>query len=118
MSKNFTGARIKAEKDKIITMYQEDIHILDIAKEYGVIETTICRQLKKWGMSIKRKVYQRKKDKVNKFKRKFSPELQAKMEENTRINDEKIKFFGTVETGGDKFLVRNILKKSRAIANE
>jgi len=52
------------------------------------------------------------------FKRKFSPELQANMEENTRINNKHIKFYETVDTSKDKFLVRNILKKSKAVANE
>ena len=118
MSKNLTGARIKAEKDKIIKMYKDDIPIPDIAREYGVVSTSLWRHLKNWGVLIKRKVYQRKKYKVNNFKRKFSSELQAKIEENTKINDQYIKFFNTVETGNDKFLVRNILKKLRAIANE
>jgi len=111
MSKNLTGARIKAEKEKIIKMYKDDIPISDIAKEYGVISTSLWRHLKNWGMSMRRKVYQRKEKKVNNFKRKFSPELQAKMEENTRINNKYIKFYSTVEAGNDKFLVRNILKK-------
>lgn len=115
MSKNLTGERIKTEKEKIIKMYKDDIPILNIAKEYGVVSTSLWRHLRKWGVPIKRKVYQRKKNKVNNFKRKFSPELQAKMKENTRINNKYIKFFETVETGKDKFLVRNILKKSEAI---
>ena len=115
MSKNLTGARIKAEKDRIIKMYKDDIPILHIAKEYGVVPTSLWRHLKIWGVPIKRKVYQKKKSKVSNFKRKFSPELLAKMKENTRINDEHIKFFGTVETSKDKFLVRDVLRKSEAI---
>ena len=118
MNKNITGARIKAEKEKIIKMYKDDIPILDIAKEYNAVETTIYRQLKIWGVLVRRKVYQKKKKKVNNSKRKFSLELQAKMKENTRVNNKYIKFYRTVETGKDKFLVRNILKKSRAVANE
>ena len=118
MNKNLIGARIKAEKDKIIAMYQNDVRVLDIATEYGVIETSLYRYLKKWGISIKRKTYQFRKKKINNFKRKFSPELQAKMKENTRINNKYIKFYNTVETKDDKFLVQNILKKSRAVANE
>ena len=115
MSKNLTGARIKAEKDKIIAMYENDIRILNIAKEYGVVETSMYRHLKKWGIPVKRKPYQPREKKVNNFKRKFSPELQAKMEENTRINNGKIKFFKTVEIRDEKFLVRDILRKSEAI---
>jgi len=59
-----------------------------------------------------------KKIKLKPFKERISPELQAKMKENTRINNKYIKFFNTVETGNDKFLVQNILKKSEAVANE
>jgi len=118
MSKNLIGARIKAEKEKIIKMYKDDIPISDIAKEYGVVSTSLWQHLKNWGVSMRRKVYQRKEKKVNNFKRKFSPELQAKMEENTRINNKYIKFYSTIETGNDKFLVRNILKESKEVANE
>ena len=113
MSKNLTGAKIKSEKDRIIVMYQKDIPILDIAKEYGVVSTSLWRHLKIWGVPIKRKVYQKKKNKVSNFKRKFSPELLAKMEENTRINNQFIKFFNTVETKNDRFLVRDVLKNRR-----
>jgi len=118
MSKNLTGARIKAEKEKIIKMYKDDIPISEIAKEYGVVSTSLWRHLKNWGVSIRRKVYQRKEKKANNFKRKFSPELQAKMRENTMINNKHMKVFNVVETIGDRFLVQNILEKSRAVANE
>jgi len=59
-----------------------------------------------------------KKKKIEPFKKRISPELLAKMKENTRINNQHIKFYNTVDTSKDKYLVRNILKKSRAIANE
>jgi len=115
MSKNLTGARIKAEKEKIIKMYKDDIPIVDIAEEYGVVSTSLRRHLKTWGVPVKRKIYQRKEKKINNFKRKFSPELQAKMKENTKINNQYIKFFETVRTRDDNFLVKNILKKEEAI---
>jgi len=67
-------------------------------------------------MDIKGPILKRKK--FIPFKKRISPELLAKIEENTRINNQHIKFYSTVETGNDKFLVRNILKKERAIANE
>jgi len=119
MSKYLTNLGFEAEKERIIKMYKDNVGILNIAREYGVVETTICRRLKKWGIQVKRRAYyRRKKHKENKTKREFSPELLAKMKENTRINNQHIKFFDTVETGKDKFLVQNILKKERAIANE
>lgn len=51
-------------------------------------------------------------------KKALSPEILAKMRENTRINNKYIKFYNTADTGKDKFLVRNILGKVRVIANE
>ena len=116
MSNYLTNIIMKDEKDRIIKMYEDNVGILNIAKEYGVVETTICRRLKKWGIQVKRKAYyRRKKNKEKKFKREFSPELIAKMKENTRINNKYIKVFNTVETGKDKFLVRNILRRSEAV---
>jgi len=88
MSNYLTNTIMKDEKDRI--------GILNIAKEYGVVETTICRRLKKWGIQVKRKAYYRRKKK-KKSKREFSPELIAKMKENTRINNKYIKFYNTVE---------------------
>lgn len=96
MSKNLTILRIKSEREKIIRMYKENIPIAEIAEEYGVVSTSIWRHLKRWGIPIKNKprapyYYRDKKTKMS--KRTFSPELQAKMKENTRINDKYIKFY-------------------------
>lgn len=115
MNINLTNIRINDEKEKIIKMYESDIRILDIAKKYGVVERSMYRYLKKWGISIKRKPYQSRRKKVKKFKREFSPELLAKMKENTRINNKKIKFFETIDTAKDKFLVWDMLRKSEVI---
>lgn len=114
MNKNFTDARIKAEKEKIIKMYKDDIPILDIAKEYGVISTSILRHLRNWGIKTKRKSYNYREKKIKLVKRIFSPELKTKMAENTRINNKYVKFFKTVETTKDRFMVNNILKGSEA----
>ncbi len=111
---------IDENKEGIIQKYKENMPISEIAESYGIKESTIYLRLIKWGAKIKRYgvVRRRRNEKPIRQKRKFSPELQAKMEENTRINNKYIKFFNTVDTGKDKFLVRNILKKSRAIADE
>ena len=111
---------IDENKDGIIQKYNENMPISEIAELYEIKESTIYLRLIKWGAKIKRYgvIRRRKNEKPIRQKRKFSPELQAKMEENTRINNKYLKFYRTVETGNDKFLVRNILKKSRAIANE
>ena len=111
---------IDENKDGIIQKYNENMPISEIAELYGIKESTIYLRLIRWGAKIKRYgvIRRRRNERPIRQKRKFSPELQAKIEENTRINNKYIKFFNTVETGNDKFLVRNILKKSRAVANE
>ena len=47
--------------------------------------------------------------KLKPFKERISPELLAKMEENTRINNEKIKFF-TLEDTKENIVARNIMR--------
>jgi len=111
MNKNLIGARIKAEKEKIIRMYKNDIRVLDIAEEYGVVETSIYRHLKKWSIPIKRKPYQPREKKVKDFKRKFSPELQVKMKENTKINNKYIKHCEFKHATEDQRLVANIINR-------
>ena len=111
---------IDENKDGIIQKYNENMPISEIAELYEIKESTIYLRLIKWGAKIKRYgvIRRKRNERPIRQKRKFSPELQAKMEENTKVNDKYIKFYGTVETGNDKFLVRNILKKSKAVANE
>ncbi|GAH67828.1 unnamed protein product [marine sediment metagenome] len=111
---------IDENKEGIIQKYKENMPISKIAESYGIKESTIYLRLIKWGAKIKRYgvVRRRRNERPIRQKRKFSPELQAKMEKNTKINNKYIKFYSTVDTGNDKFLVRNILKKSRAVADE
>lgn len=111
---------IDENKDSIIKKYGENMPISEIAELYGVTKSIIYLRLVKWGIKIKKfgTIKRRKNKKIIRQKRKFSPELQAKMEENTRINNQYIKVFGKGKIIGDKFLVRNILKKSKVIANE
>ena len=116
-----------ANREAIIQKDKQDTPILKIAQEYGVSFTTIYSLLRKWGRkrNFKRKYFKLPKDqktekekKIIAFKKRLSPEILAKMKENTRINNQFIKSYKTFETTQDKFLVRNILKKSKAIANE
>ena len=116
-----------ANRESIIRKDKQDTPILKIAQEYGVSFTTIYSLLRKWGKkrNFKRKYFKLPKDqktekekKLIAFKKRLSPEILAKMKENTRINNQFIKSYKTFETTHDKFLVRNILKKSKAIANE
>ena len=112
-NKSIIAKYIDKNKDNIIQKYNENMSISEIAGLYEVAESTIYLRLVKWGVKIKRcGMIRRRRDKRPiKQKRKFSPELQAKMKENTRINNKHIKFFNTVETKDDKFLVRSILKE-------
>ena len=113
------GRRINKDKQEIINMYNNDKSIVKIAKKYGVAATTIHRRLRKWGIEVKRRRnYEPRMTKYNMKKKELSTEILAKIKENTRINNKYIKFYRTIDTEKDRFLVRNILRKSRAIANE
>ena len=109
MGKNLTCKRIRAEKDIIIKMYNNDISIIDIAKEYGVASISLWLHLKNWGIKIKRKAYHHRPKKIIKYKLKKSPELQAKIAENTKINNIHIKHCKFVHKTEDQRLVANIL---------
>lgn len=79
--------------------------ILKRAKKYREDKkkgTFVPERKRVLGVRIKEKALQP-------FKKRISPELLAKMEENTRINNEKIKFYNVAETR-DNYLVQNIIK--------
>ena len=79
--------------------------ILKRAKKYREDKkkgTFIPERVRVLGVRIKEKA-------LKPFKRRISPGLLARMEENTRINNKKIKFY-TVEETRDTYLVQNILK--------
>jgi len=103
------GNRIRANKDKIIAMYEADTSLIHIAVEYGVADCTIYRYLQKWGVPLKRGIYRRRKREVKKYKRKFSPEFLAHQAEITRLNKGKIKYIKFEGTTEDQKLVSNIL---------
>ena len=109
MSKNITGARIKVEKDIIIKMYNNGVPIVNIAREYGVVSTSLWRHLKKWGIEVKRKPYQHRPKRIIRFKLKKSLKLQARMAENSRINDIFIKPCKFEHAAEDQKLVSNII---------
>ena len=109
MNKNLIGKRIRANKAKIIEMYQADTFVIDIANKYSVVESTIHRYLRLWGIPVKRKKHEHRERKVKKIKRRFSPELQAIMKENSWINNEHIKHIDFVGETEDQRLVSNII---------
>ena len=93
MNKNVIGDRIKADKDKIIEMYdyyEEDI--LDLAEEYDILPGTMCIKLYAWGVKIRSGDWHKKRE-VIKQKMKISKELLEMRAYNTKINNERIKFY-------------------------
>lgn len=103
--------KIRKDKDVIIKMYKNNTPIMDIAKKYSVVSTSVCRHLKKWGVEVKRKPYQIRVKKIKRKKRSFSPELRAIMEENTRINNKYIKHCEFEHTTEDQRLITNIISR-------
>ena len=100
------------KKDLIIKKYQDGEYIEDIARHFGVHYTTIQRRLNNWGIKVMRKkVYRKRKSNYNMKAREFSPELKAKMAENTRINNAKIKYINFYNTTEDQILITNILSR-------
>ena len=93
MNKNVIGKIILQDKEKIIKMYDCDrIDILDIAEKYNIRAGTMCQKLRKWGVRIRKGDYVKHKSAVE-VKVKRSKELQAKIDYNTKINNERIKFY-------------------------
>ena len=103
--------KIRKDKDVIIRMYNDNVPMVDIAKKYDVVSTSICQHLKKWGVEVKRRPYQIRVKKIKRQKRNFSPELRAKMKENSRINNEYIKHCEFEYTTEDQRLVTNIINR-------
>ena len=114
MNKNVIGKRILQDKEKIIARYKADDDIQNMAEDYNVRGDTLCHKLHSWGIKIRKGDYQKqgKLDQTKKVKYtlKKSPELLAKIKKNTEINNKYIKFYNTVDTGKDNFLVQNIFK--------
>ena len=111
-------------REAIIQKDKQDTPIIKIAQEYGVSFTTIYSLLRKWGKkrNFKRKYFKLPKDqktekekKLIAFEKTLSLELLAKIKENTRINNQFIKSYKTIETMHNEFLVQEILRKSEAI---
>ena len=111
-------AKLKGQEDTVVQMYNNGATTFDIATEYGVNNTTIHRLLHKNGVLTPRREYTtlRKKytvgNRESKYKMKervFSPELLAKIKENTRINDERIQYISFVRATEDQYLVSNII---------
>ena len=109
MGSKIIGARIQSDKAKIIEMYKSGIDILELADGCNVCVNTMCHRLHIWGVKIRDGDWHKKKYIP---KQKFSPELMAKMKENSRINNDKkkgIQYVKFVRTTADQYLVSNII---------
>jgi len=96
--KRTTDGRFKSKfvinKKNIIRQYREEVPVREIAKNEGNTMKTIYKYLKKWGIRKKGdyRIYhgyedkEKVKSKKLTFEQRVSPELLAKMKENTRIN--------------------------------
>jgi len=110
MGSKIIGAKIQADKNKIIEMYTGGVSIGRLAIDYDVKVDTICRRLRKWGIKIKSNDWH-KKEKGKRPEQKFSLELLAKMKENSRINNDPkkgIQYVKFVRTTADQYLISNI----------
>jgi hypothetical protein len=84
--------------------------ITAIAELYNVAYSTIYFRLIKWGVKIRKHGgVRRRRGRPVRQKRRFSPELQAIMAENSRINNSKIKYVDFVGETEDQKLVSNII---------
>ena len=104
--------KLRGKEVKIIKMYKEGIKIAEIAKKYGVIDTTIQRLLHRMKVPVKRGDYKPRISKYNMKNRTFSPEFLANRKINTEMNNHRIKHIKTVNDIRDQRLIRNILNKA------
>lgn len=108
MGSKIIGARIQADKTKIIEAYKNNVSIGKLAGDYDVMVDTMCRRLRNWGIKIKKHDWH-KKEKSKKASTQFSSELRARMKENSRINNKRIQYVNFKGTTADQYLVHNII---------
>jgi len=108
-STQLKGVMVDKNKDDIIEKYVAETEIHTLASEHDVGIDMLLKRLKKWGIKIRKGDFRHKPKKKGHYRRKFSPELQAKMRENTRINNRYCKYCEFVNKTYDQRLVRNIL---------
>jgi transposase len=121
--KRTTDGRFKSKfeinKENIIRQYREEVPVKEIAENENVTMKTIYKHLLKWEIRKKGdRIYhgyedkEKVKSKKLTFEQRVSPELLAKRKENNRINNKGVKFYKTIETIHDKFLVQSMIDKT------
>ena len=111
MNRNLISARLLSDQAKIIEMYKSGVDILELADEYNIMVNTLCQKLRKWGIKIRSGDWWKESKKYKQLKQKFSPELLARMKENSRINNNPkkgIQYVKFVRTTADQYLISNI----------
>ena len=103
------GVEVDKNKCDIIRRYKANTKINILAGEFNITIDTLCRRLKKWGIKIRKGDFKKKAQERIHFRREFSPELQAKMRENTRVNNKYGKHCEFVHKSLDQRLITRIL---------
>jgi len=114
MNRNLISARLRADKVKIIEMYNNGVDIIELADEYDAKINTLCHRLYMWGVKVKGSDWHKKG--VHKgAKPKFSPEFLAQRAINTQINNDPKKGIQYVKFGKatrrDQYLIHNIINR-------
>ena len=109
------AAYIDESKENIIEKYNQDMPINALSKLYGVSKNILYLWLVKWGVTLRRYkgARQRKDDRLTArkhYKRAFSKAFLARQKENTRVNNERIKYVNFEHTTEDQKLVDNLLR--------
>lgn len=110
MNKILIGKTIRADRAKIIKLYKSDTDIADLAGRYNVTVNTMCQQLRKWGLKVRKGDYIIKKPQRKHFKRRFSQGLKVRMAYNTQVNNEHMKHIEFKNKTEEQRLVSNIIQ--------
>jgi len=108
------AAYIDENKENIIEKYKQGMPINALSELYGVSKNMLYLRLVKWGVTLRRYkgARQRKDDRPTArkhYKRAFSKAFLARQKENTRVNNERIKYIKFEHTTADQKLIDNLL---------
>jgi len=113
-NKFLRAAYIDENKNNIIEKYTNNAPINTIAELYGVANSTIYLRLTKWGVPIRqyKGIMRREEEKITgrkHYKRAFSKAFLVRQKENTRVNNEHIKYVKFEHGTEDQKLVEHLL---------
>lgn len=108
-STQLKGVMVNKDKDVIIKKYKALTNIYALASEYDVCVDMLLRRLKKWGIKIKKGDFRKKPKKKGHWYRRFSEGFLTHRAENTKVNNNRIKYSNSKNKMNDRKLVGNIL---------